>query len=226
MKDVSQLLRTARVIMLDFDGPVCAAFAGRPAADIANRLRSTLPSVESADSLWPLFTSSDPFDLLRYAKFLDEGLTEQVHRLLQVEERAAIECAVPTPGGHEFILRATEVGKLVAVVSNNDQRAVESYLRSHDLSGAIASVSARSDADPKHLKPSTTLLRRALNQIGSSKRDAVFLGDAVTDVEAAIAFGVPSIAYANKPGKLKRLTEVGADAVIANMTEATLAIAS
>lgn len=42
-------------------------------------------------------------------------------------------------------------------------------------------------------------------------------GDSVTDIEAGQAATTPTISYANKPGKHRRLEAAGADAVIDTM---------
>ncbi|MGW3615296.1 HAD family hydrolase, partial [Micromonospora sp. NPDC005163] len=52
----------------------------------------------------------------------------------------------------------------------------------------------------------------------------VLVGDSTTDIQAAQAAGVGSIGYANKPGKSEALTQVGADAVIRQMTELSTAL--
>jgi phosphoglycolate phosphatase-like HAD superfamily hydrolase len=44
-----------------------------------------------------------------------------------------------------------------------------------------------------------------------------FVGDSVTDIEAAHSTGTMSIGYANKPGKGERLTAAGADALASHM---------
>jgi phosphoglycolate phosphatase-like HAD superfamily hydrolase len=45
------------------------------------------------------------------------------------------------------------------------------------------------------------------------------VGDSTTDVEAANSAWVPSIAYANKPGKRERFEALLLDAIIKDMTE-------
>jgi phosphoglycolate phosphatase-like HAD superfamily hydrolase len=75
------------------------------------------------------------------------------------------------------------------------------------------------DSDPKLLKPSPFLVLQALRQVNAPTNAAVLVGDSTSEVEAARAACIPSIGYANKPGKHDRLARAGAIAVIASMAE-------
>jgi phosphoglycolate phosphatase-like HAD superfamily hydrolase len=93
------------------------------------------------------------------------------------------------------------------------------YLRAHDLTSYITGVSARTTADPTRLKPNTFLLDQAVEHLGAAPGECVMVGDSTTDVEAANSAWVPSIAYANKPGKRERFEALLLDAIIKDMTE-------
>lgn len=56
--------------------------------------------------------------------------------------------------------------------------------------------------------------------------DAIFIGDAVRDVEAAHAAGVLAVGYANKPGKMEALAAAGAVSVVTTMKALTQAWSS
>lgn len=99
------------------------------------------------------------------------------------------------------------------MVSNNSDRAVHSYLTRNGLDDRIDLVVARTSHDPALLKPSPHLIETALEALGAEPGVCAFVGDSTTDIEAARLVGVPSIGYANRPGKRASLTEAGADAV-------------
>jgi phosphoglycolate phosphatase-like HAD superfamily hydrolase len=66
------------------------------------------------------------------------------------------------------------------------------------------------------MKPNPWTLTRALDHLDVPAA-AVFIGDAVTDIEAARALGMPSIGYANPPAKTTALRDAGADATVTSM---------
>jgi phosphoglycolate phosphatase-like HAD superfamily hydrolase len=51
-----------------------------------------------------------------------------------------------------------------------------------------------------------------------------FVGDSTTDIEAARLVGVPSIGYANRPGKHALLAEAGADTVVSSLADLILVL--
>jgi beta-phosphoglucomutase-like phosphatase (HAD superfamily) len=77
----------------------------------------------------------------------------------------------------------------------------------------------RDPADADLMKPHPHLLNTAIIALGAAASESVYVGDAVTDVAAASAAGMPCIGYANKPGKAQRLKESGAALVTTDMSE-------
>lgn len=53
--------------------------------------------------------------------------------------------------------------------------------------------------------------------MGARPGECVFIGDASRDVEAGDAAGVPTIGYANKPGKDAKLAAAGAVVIVDSM---------
>jgi beta-phosphoglucomutase-like phosphatase (HAD superfamily) len=103
------------------------------------------------------------------------------------------------------------VRRPVAIVSNNSAAAITAYLNRREMAWSVAHVLGRDPHDPARMKPNTWTLTRALDQLDVAASDAVLIGDAVTDVEAARALGMPSIGYANHPAKTDALRGAGAD---------------
>ena len=205
------VVRATRCLLIDFDGPICSVFAGRSASAVAAELRAMIG--QDLDGV------NDPLRLLvEVAALGDDRLTREVADACRDAEVAAARSAAPTPGAEEALRSARAAGYRVAIVSNNAVDAVESYLRGHNLLRHIDGLAARVDGmNPHLLKPNPFLLECGLTAAGGEKTGAIFVGDSVTDVEAGRAAGIPTIGYANKPGKQERLTEAGADVVIATM---------
>jgi phosphoglycolate phosphatase len=138
------------------------------------------------------------------------------------QELAAVATAAPTPYVHEVVTACQNSDRSVAVVSNNSAVAVHSYLVRHGLDDRISLVVARTNHDPALLKPSPHLIIQAVNALDAEPRECALVGDSVTDVQAAHLASVPSIGYANKPGKRERLDRAGASAIIKSLADLAL----
>jgi HAD superfamily hydrolase (TIGR01509 family) len=206
------ILAQADALFLDFDGPVCNVFAGLPASVVVDQLCVVLADGGYGDPPPEIEKSSDPFDVLKYAAILGETEARYVNAAFTAHEVEAIATAEPTPGTHDLIRIWATMGRPLAIVSNNSTAAIDTYLGLHNIRPYVAHVSARTNPDPELLKPSPYLLNRTLVALGISAMRVAFVGDSVTDIEAAVAAGIPSIGYANKPGKRQQL--VGSRAVI------------
>lgn len=221
--DLVAVLRRTRYLLLDFDGPICAIFAGRPAPDLASELVAAL-----RDDGVPVPTHvaalSDPFAVLRFAKTISAAAAEQTHARLQSAELEAALSATPTPHTAEVIGMWRDAGRIVAVVSNNSQAAVSAYLVEHDIE--LDLVVGRTSADPALLKPSPHLVARAIDALGAAVDESVFVGDSPSDIDAGAKVGLATIGYANKPGKHLRLADAGARHVIDDIRSLASALQS
>ena len=211
------LLRGRTLVLLDFDGPICAAFGAEGSLSAANALRSFLGSRGlQLDQDEPY---GDPLGVLRMVARQRPALLLPVDAHLRELECTAVTTAVPSAGSEEFIRATAEAGRAPAVVSNNAGEAIESYLAMHALSPFITAVEGRPAAEPARLKPDPFILQRALDRVGQPPAAAVMIGDSPSDVGAAHALGIPCIGLANKPGKRARLHDARADALCDSMSE-------
>jgi HAD superfamily hydrolase (TIGR01662 family) len=218
---LDEILRQARHLLIDFDGPICSLFAGTPTAPVADRLRKVItrqdiqlpPAIEN---------TADWFEILTFAASISPDLAAAVETELAEIESAAVTTAVPTSYAHDAIAACRESGRSVAVVSNNSAVAVRAYLEAHDLAHQVAAMAARTGPDPAILKPSPHLIKQAASALSASPSACAVIGDSPTDIQAAHSAGALSIGYANKPGKHERMTQAGAGAVINSMVELVL----
>ena len=118
-----------------------------------------------------------------------------------------------------MILACQQTGRRVAVISNNSQAAVETYLQALHLAEQVDVVVGRSEPDPRLLKPHPHLVLRALDALNGDPARSSFVGDSTSDVQSAKAASIQSIGYANKPGKIQRLHHAGADVIVTTMAE-------
>ena len=210
-------LAQARTLLLDFDGPVCAVFAGIPAPVVADQLRHVLAEGGHTQLPDSIAASSDPFEVLHYAATIGKDEVRYVESAFTAHEVEAVATATPTEGAHRFIHAWHESGRPIAIVSNNSATAINTYLDLYDLRSLVDFVSARTGPDVALLKPNPHLLHQALAELGSQSQDCIFIGDSASDMEAARASHIRSIGLANKRNKHLILKRAGADAVIDSM---------
>jgi phosphoglycolate phosphatase len=217
------ILTPTRYLLLDFDGPICDIYAGLPAATVAGHLREFL-SEGGTEVPAELAASDDPLEVFAYAATVDPELAKRVEAEMTKLEEAATTTARPAGYVHDVVMACRESGRSVAVVSNNSDRAVHSYLARNGLDDRIDLVVARTSHDPALLKPSPHLIETALEVLGAEPGECAFVGDSTTDIEAARQVGVPSIGYANRPGKHASLAKAGANTVVASLADLVLVL--
>lgn len=213
-----ELLRGADALLLDFDGPICSVFAGISAATVAEQLRVVLADGGHATLPRAAAMAEDPFDLFRYAASLGREEACYVEAAFTAHEVEAIATAAPTPGAHGLIQAWHNCGRQLAVVSNNSSVAIGAYLDLYNLRPVVDVISARTDANAKHLKPSPHLLQKAVSALHVEPNRCVFLGDSLTDVQAARAAGIACIGYVNKQQKLASFRSAGLANLVTNMS--------
>ncbi|MFJ2866363.1 HAD family hydrolase [Kitasatospora sp. NPDC087314] len=215
-QQLADVLRPVKHVLLDFDGPVCSVFAGLPAPEVARRLREGLLATgERAPA--GSEEENDPLALLRLISNARPDLTESTDAALAALEAEAVRVARPTPGSESVLRAAARSGRLVSVVSNNAGAAIETYLAEYGLSDYVAGLFGRAPGDPSSMKPNPRLLLEAMDAAGTGPEHCIFIGDAARDVEAGKAAGIPTIGYANKPGKDAKLAASGAVVIVDSM---------
>ncbi|MFD3684547.1 HAD family hydrolase [Nocardiopsis sp. NPDC058631] len=214
------IIRRCRAVLLDFDGPVCSAFAGYPAPQVARDMlarsrEAGVPISEKAS------TETDPMEVLRYLFEVAPERHSESERMLREAEVISVAEASPTPGAVEFMQACKETGRCLVVVSNNSPEAVEAFLKAHGLTKLVRAVFGRSRESPELMKPHPHLLELAFKELPVGPSDCLMVGDSVTDIEVAKAMRVPVAGYANKPGKVEAFRLLESDVVIQRMEDLT-----
>lgn len=216
-EDLRNLIEGARVVLWDFDGPVCRLFAGHSAERVARDLVDWL----EGQGLHGLLDESereslDPHVVLRAVDRRHPGsdlVAELEERLTQEELRAA-GSARPTPYADPLVRTWTAVGARLAVTTNNSPRVVREYLTSRGLLPCFAPHIYGRNQELRYLKPHPHCIHRALNAMGAAPPTALMIGDTPSDFQAARAAGVPFLGYARNERKNKLLREAGAGFVV------------
>ncbi|MFR9723574.1 HAD family hydrolase [Streptomyces sp. MS19] len=213
-----------RHLLIDFDGPFCSVFAGLSAGEVAERMRQQLGA--AGHELGPDWAGEgDPLALLRRIADEAPGMVADADEVLTGLETEAARLARPNEEMEAVLDAAAMSGRAVVVVSNNAGQAIEGYLAKHGLTDRVRGVVGRVPGEPESMKPSPRLLLDAMGA-GADASEYVFIGDAVRDVEAGHAAGVPTIGYANKPRKERSLADAGAVVVVTSLVPVADALTS
>ncbi|NMM25139.1 MAG: HAD family hydrolase [Phycicoccus sp.] len=214
----ADLVAQARLVLFDFDGPICSVFAGYPAV---RAVTAILRALEAAGFvLRPEWLNlEDPHELLREVAAQLPEAVELVEDALTRSEVHAVDSAQITAGVTVLIDQVTDMGQQWAVVSNNSAESIARFCVRKDFARTPSLTVGRPRGEPHRMKPNPFLLRHALEILRTPARDAVFIGDSVSDIQAGKAVGIPTIGYANKPAKPKLLEAALADVVITSMDD-------
>ncbi|MFF5519253.1 HAD family hydrolase [Streptomyces coeruleorubidus] len=214
------LIKGARVVLWDFDGPICRLFAGHSADRVASDLMSWL----EGRGLHGLLTetereSLDPQVVLRAVDRRHPGsdlVAELEERLTQEELRATFS-AMPTPYADPLIRTWSAVGARLAIATNNSPRVVRKYLESRGLVGCFAPHIYGRTQELHHMKPDPHCLNRALSAMGAAPADALMIGDTPSDHEAAARAGVPFLGYGQSDRTARMLLAAGVEVVLPSL---------
>ncbi|WP_238696931.1 HAD-IA family hydrolase [Streptomyces sp. E5N298] len=207
----------ARVVLWDFDGPICRLFAGYSADRVAGELVDWLEGL----GLKELLTQEeqvhpDPHVLLgavnrrRHRSDLVADFEERLTR----EELRAVATAWPTAYADPLIRTWSALDVGLAITTNNSPRVVSEYLATRGLLDCFAPHIYGRTQELHLLKPDPYCLNRALSAMGVAPAQALMVGDTTSDLTAARRAGVPFLGYGHNERKAKILQEAGAETVV------------
>ncbi|NLU74087.1 HAD family hydrolase [Streptomyces sp. HNM0575] len=222
------LIEAAKCVLFDFDGPICNLFQQRPSSSIAERLRQAVGG-GSGDALDRLPETDDPLEILRAVfedpALVERGLARELEGALTAEEVAAAPGAFPTAYADALVRTLAATGRRLAVTTNNSQQAVERYLETR-LTGELFAgrIHGRNTDGELRLKPDPDCLLRALKSTDTQAQDALMIGDAPRDLEAARAAGVAFLGYARNERKSEQLRAAGAEHLVDSLRDVVVAV--
>lgn len=168
---LDQIIAQSHHLLLDFDGPVCTVFASIPSYTVAEELRTVLQA-SGVSTPGPVRETTDPLEVFGLVAGYDPDAAPLAQRELARLELQAIAGAKPTESAAELITVARKTNRTATIVTNNSSRAAHTYLNDHGLTGCIAAVVGRDDADPDRLKPSPYRVREAVGMLGAEGESA------------------------------------------------------
>jgi pyrophosphatase PpaX len=120
------------------------------------------------------------------------------------------------PGVNELVTGMREMDVQMGVVTSKRRPAAQATLDAVDL--GWVPLLATAFETPEH-KPSPLPLLHGLKAIGADVSDAVYVGDAVVDVEAAQAAGMAAVAVTWGAGRPEELSSAGPEALVRDAGE-------
>ena len=154
-------------------------------------------------------------------------LDDYVPRFLELYERSIPGISEPYPGLRNALDRLEGAGHTLAVCTNKPQEMSVLLLEALDLADRFAAICGPDTFDVR--KPNPEHIWKTIDRIGGDRREAVMVGDSISDIEAARRAGVPSIGvpfgYSDQPIRelnptvvIERFDELDAD-LVANLLE-------
>ncbi|MFT4216281.1 MAG: HAD hydrolase-like protein [Micropruina sp.] len=123
----------------------------------------------------------------------------------------------PFDGVTGLVERLRDAGRTFGVVTSKRRSSAEVSLECVGLAGRIPLLATEDDTTTH--KPAPEPLLHALRQVGADAGDAVYVGDAVVDLQAAQAAGMRSIGVTWGAGTEADLRAVGPTAVVHSVAE-------
>lgn len=218
---LAHLLRQCRGVLLDFDGPVTVLYPNGSSRAVADAMRSFL-SLELPE---PVATTKDPLQLLRWTQQQVPSALNSLEHICARAEIDATRTSTLTSGMAEALHALHEHGYPVAIVSNNDRRAISGFLARHRLERCVSHINSRQANRPDLMKPNPYLVRHGHRSLHLPANECMMLGDSVSDIKACLATGVHPIGWAKTPPRGQDLRAAGAQLVIRTPFEIAAALA-
>lgn len=147
--------------------------------------------------------------------FLD--LEKSLWKILEkIELKAADETEIQ-PDAIQTLTKIKNLGLKMAIVTNNGSKATHIVTKKFGLNNFFDVIITREDS--KELKPDGGSIKRAMEILGISAKEAIYVGDGVIDILAAKKAKVMSIAVPTGISSIKNLVEAEPDYLIDSLKD-------
>ncbi|MFD8304191.1 HAD family hydrolase [Streptomyces sp. NPDC059690] len=234
--DLLTLLGRAKAVLFDFDGPICALFAGRPrdprtrstTNDVADDIRRAAREEWGRARLAPDVEEcvDSHHTLLRLRLMYDaepDGLSpvalKRAEDIVTRAEELAVETAVRAWGILTLVrVLSSDLGRRLAVVSNNAEDPIRRYLELPRvrLHSAFDGVFGRDPDNARLMKPDPDCVHRAIDKLSVKASECLLIGDKLSDLHAARSAGTAFLGYTRKRARAAQMKERGAKVVVSS----------
>ena len=145
---------------------------------------------------------------------LNDRAAELGERAKELHQRYFLDAAPELrafAGARDLIRTLSERGLRIVLATSAPQEELDVLRHVLQLGDAVAEATSASDVE--EAKPEPDIVQAALGKAQASASEAIMLGDAVWDVEAAARAGVPCVAVCSGGTGALELREAGAVAV-------------
>lgn len=141
-----------------------------------------------------------------------EILRDGVEKITFKYEMAAARNTTMLEGAREAMLKLSDLGFKVAVFTNSGRRPLETIIKRFDLESCFCLILSRNEV--ARMKPHPDGIVKALEMLGVGPEEAVFVGDSIIDMVAALKAGVHAIGVVSGLRGESELREAGAHHII------------
>jgi phosphoglycolate phosphatase-like HAD superfamily hydrolase len=215
-------LGSVKVALTDFDGTLVVLFDDQLRDDLRHALlkyylvgRPYLEDLRADPNPYSIWTKA--YRRIRLVSAAEASeVNRPAHDILATYELRAAQSAHLLPGVAEALVWLQNLRILVAVVSSNSRRAIETGLAVNGVAELVDQVVGReADTSMDSIKPDPTMLHRALNVKGRRFHpgEAFFIGDSRTDMLVGRQLGMLTIGVLTGGLPREELRNAGADEV-------------
>lgn len=201
----------AEALLLDFDGPIAALMPPPVNAQAAATVREALHDLAVPAEI---ATSTDHLAILRYVLAHRPDHAATVEAACTCAEIEAARTCAPSVHAATLFTHIQRSGVPAAVVSNNSEAAVRTFLDRYGWTGRVDVFSCRDPHRPGLMKPDPHLIEQAAAALEVDLGRALFIGDTLSDIQAGNAAGVAVLALAKHPERAQQFAEARAAAVM------------
>ncbi len=214
---------TIKAVVFDLDGTVAAFNLNYRA--VRFEVRSFLIMTGIPPST--LSINESIFEMLKKAEIFmknsgkSEGMFKKVReKALTIAEKHEFEAAKSTrllPGVVETLKALRKLKLKIGLCTINSHKSTEHILERFKIKEYFDAVTPRDKV--KNVKPNTEHLQAALKALKVKPREAVIVGDGITDMRCARELGVLAVGLPNGTSLQQELVGSGANYIITNMAD-------
>jgi phosphoglycolate phosphatase len=123
-----------------------------------------------------------------------QRVMDEINRVLDHFEWESAQSNSPADGAKDVLETLKRMGLKTGLLTNNSKRSITYLLKKYSFTKLLDVVVTRSDlGDFNYLKPSSIGLAKVLEKLGIRANEALYVGDSVVDVKAALGVGTKPI---------------------------------
>ncbi|MEU4033542.1 HAD family hydrolase [Streptomyces collinus] len=217
---LEQLLKDARAVLFDFDGPVTDLFRDESTAPVAAEIKKKVlgiwghldPDVEACDDSHGILTHlSDMYDRPAATPW-DPRALKEAEAIVTEHEHAAVQSATLAPHVVRLVNALSRLGMRLVIVSNNADGPVREFLEKKNL--RFDHVVGRDPNQLRLMKPNPSSVLRALKHLRLPPEEAFLIGDQLTDLRASQDAKTRFLGYTQSEERAKEMREQKAYRVV------------